>query len=77
MSKRGRKVDIVADAAYIITSQPSGVYTGNFCIDEEIIKMNNPMADLSQYSIDPNSDLQNDFFIDPEYKTPTIIKSKL
>src|SRR5579872_2644975 len=36
--KGSRKPEIVADAAYAIVTRPSREFTGNFCIDEEILR---------------------------------------
>lgn len=79
MSSHGRKPEIMADAAYVILTQPSRLYTGNFCIDEDLLRMNG-VSDFTNYAVNPSLPLQPDFFIEPGYKTPQIInkvKSKL
>ncbi|GMR44958.1 hypothetical protein PMAYCL1PPCAC_15153, partial [Pristionchus mayeri] len=53
---------IVADAAYAILSKDSRKFTGNFAIDEEILKEEG-VSDFSQYAMDPNAPLFPDFFI--------------
>ena len=60
--KHSRKPDIVAEAAYIILTQPSNECTGNFFIDDEVL-IENGITDLSKYSIIPNARLIPDFFL--------------
>ncbi len=38
IAKNCRKVDIMSDAAYVILTRDSKSYTGNFAIDEDILK---------------------------------------
>lgn len=51
IGKQCRKVEIMADAAYAIFNQPSG-YTGNFVIDEDILKKEG-IKDFDVYAIEP------------------------
>jgi citronellol/citronellal dehydrogenase len=60
--KHSRKPEIVADAAYLILTQPSRECTGNFFIDDEVL-IKNGIADLSKYSIVSGSKLIQDFFL--------------
>jgi citronellol/citronellal dehydrogenase len=79
MSSRGRRPEIVADAAQVIFTQPSDLYTGNFCIDEDVLRMAGT-SDFTKYAVDPSKSLQPDFFIEANYKTPPLVntvKSKL
>ncbi|XP_055886385.1 hydroxysteroid dehydrogenase-like protein 2 [Biomphalaria glabrata] len=65
-----RKVDIMSDAAYVILTKDSRQFTGNFCIDDEILKSVG-ITDLDQYACVPGSELLPDFFLDgssPEVK---------
>jgi len=67
-SKYSRKPDIMADAAYLILSQDPATCTGNFFIDELLVKKAG-VKDLTQYQCDPNSkeeDLNCDFFLPDE-----------
>ena len=57
-----RKPDIMADAAYAILTKPSREFTGNFCIDEEILKKEG-VTDFSKYQSVPGADLIPDFFV--------------
>ncbi|KAF8370282.1 hypothetical protein PRIPAC_76711 [Pristionchus pacificus] len=53
---------IVADAAYAILSKDSKKYTGNFAIDEDILKEEG-VKDFDKYAMVPNVPLVPDFFI--------------
>ncbi len=57
-----RKPEIVADAAYSILSKNSSKTTGNFFIDEEVLRSEG-VVDFDQYAVDPTKDLMPDFFI--------------
>uniref|UniRef100_A0A667Y4Z0 Hydroxysteroid dehydrogenase-like protein 2 n=1 Tax=Myripristis murdjan TaxID=586833 RepID=A0A667Y4Z0_9TELE len=59
-----RKVDIVADAAYTILSQPIS-YTGHFLVDEDVLREHG-VRDFDSYAIQPGHPLLPDFFLDPE-----------
>jgi len=43
-----RKPEIVADAAYYILTRDSRSFTGNFCIDEDVLKEGG-VSDFDQY----------------------------
>ncbi|OTF81737.1 hydroxysteroid dehydrogenase-like protein [Euroglyphus maynei] len=62
MAKMCRKIDIMADAAYAITSKDSKSCTGNFFIDEEVLR-NEGITDFDPYAIEPGTQLMGDFFI--------------
>jgi citronellol/citronellal dehydrogenase len=57
-----RTPEIVADAAYLILTQPSREYTGNFFIDDEVL-LEHGITDLSKYSVVPGAKLMPDFFL--------------
>jgi citronellol/citronellal dehydrogenase len=57
-----RKPEIVADAAYSILTKPSREFTGNFCIDEEVLRAEG-VTDFSKYQAVPGAELFPDFFI--------------
>ncbi|XP_051018746.1 hydroxysteroid dehydrogenase-like protein 2 [Acomys russatus] len=59
-----RKVDIIADAAYAIFKRPKS-FTGNFIIDENILKEEG-IKDFDVYAIAPGHPLLPDFFLDEE-----------
>ncbi|PIO74024.1 hypothetical protein TELCIR_03979 [Teladorsagia circumcincta] len=57
-----RKADIMADAAYAMLSKNSREYTGNFAIDEEVLRAEG-VVDFTKYAVDPGAPLTADFFI--------------
>jgi citronellol/citronellal dehydrogenase len=57
-----RTPEIMADAAYAILTRPSREFTGNFCIDDEILQQSG-VTDLSKYQSVPGAELFPDFFI--------------
>lgn len=64
MTKRSRTPQIMADAAHVILTRPSREFTGNFCVDDEVLESTG-ISDLSKYAVDPAKDLLADFFVDP------------
>jgi citronellol/citronellal dehydrogenase len=63
MMKRSRWPSIMADAAHWILTQPSRECSGNFFLDEDILRDKMGKADLSEYAVDPSQELQVDFFV--------------
>jgi len=62
--KRGRKPQIMADAAHAILTRPARECTGNFFIDDEVLAQAG-VKDLDGYAVTPgNKDLLPDFFLD-------------
>ncbi|MFQ5652062.1 MAG: SDR family oxidoreductase [bacterium] len=57
-----RKPEIVADAAHVILSKNSRECTGNFFIDEEVLRAEG-VTNFSQYAEVPDSELMRDFFV--------------
>lgn len=62
MSKSSRTVAIMADAAYEILTRPSRECTGNFFIDEVLLR-DAGVTDFDQYAVEPGADLFRDFFV--------------
>ncbi|WOJ97325.1 NAD(P)-dependent oxidoreductase [Congregibacter brevis] len=62
MSKGSRTVAIMADAAYEILTRPSKECTGNFFIDEVLLR-DAGVTDFDQYAVVPGEDLFRDFFV--------------
>jgi citronellol/citronellal dehydrogenase len=62
MMKASRKPEIMADAAYVIFNRPSRECTGNFFIDDDVLKSAGK-TDLSEYAVDPTAQLMPDFFV--------------
>jgi citronellol/citronellal dehydrogenase len=58
-----RKPDIMADAAYWILTQNSRTCTGNFFIDETVLRKAG-VANLDAYALTPGVALANDIFLD-------------
>lgn len=62
-----RKDSIMADAAYAILSKNPREFTGNFCVDEEVLR-NEGITDFNQYRAVPGSGkLLADFFLPERY----------
>ncbi|HEY2405784.1 MAG TPA: NAD(P)-dependent oxidoreductase [Polyangiaceae bacterium] len=59
---RARSPEIVADAAHAILTRSSREFSGNFCIDEEILRANGT-TDFSRYASAPDSELLTDLFV--------------
>jgi citronellol/citronellal dehydrogenase len=60
---RARKPEIMADAAHWIFCQPSRGCTGNFFIDEEVLRRAG-ISELQKYAVDPSKTLLPDLFLD-------------
>jgi citronellol/citronellal dehydrogenase len=59
---RSRKPEIMADAAHVMLTRDPAGFTGNFCIDDEVLT-GAGVADLTGYAVDPAAELAPDFFI--------------
>lgn len=64
LTRRSRKPEIMGDAAHVILTKPSREFTGNFCIDDEVLESAG-ISDLSVYAVDPSAELAPDFFVEP------------
>jgi citronellol/citronellal dehydrogenase len=62
LMQRSRTPEIVADAAYYILQKPSDQCTGNFFIDEEVLK-NEGVTDFIKYAVNPEQKLVTDLFL--------------
>ena len=60
--KSSRTPEIMGDAAYAIFIKPSRTFTGNFCIDDEILKAEG-VTDFDKYAVEPGHDLVQDIFL--------------
>jgi citronellol/citronellal dehydrogenase len=63
--KASRKPDIMADAAYAILTRKSSDFTGNFCVDEDLLRKAG-VTDFSHYAMTPgtkDSELLPDYFL--------------
>jgi len=61
--RASRKPEIVADAAYEIFRRNSRECTGNFFVDEEVLRVAG-ISNFVQYAITPDVPLFNDLFLD-------------
>lgn len=61
--ERCRKPEIVADAAHAILVQPANALTGQFLIDDEVLRAAG-VTDFSPYAVDPTQRLLPDLFLD-------------
>jgi citronellol/citronellal dehydrogenase len=64
MVRRSRTPEMVADAAHVILTRPSRDFSGNFCVDDEVLASAG-VTDLSAYAVDPTAELAPDFFVEP------------
>jgi citronellol/citronellal dehydrogenase len=60
--KGSRKPDIMGDAAHVILTRPSRECTGNFFVDDEVLRSAG-VSDLDKYAMTPGAPLIPDFFI--------------
>ena len=63
--KGSRKPDIMADAAYAVLTRKSTEFTGNFCVDETLLREAG-VTDFSAYAMTPgmkDSELLPDYFL--------------
>jgi citronellol/citronellal dehydrogenase len=60
--RRCRTTDIMADAAHAILVRDSRTCTGNFFIDEDVLRAQG-VQDFDRYAVDPSAQLLPDFFL--------------
>ena len=60
---RGRKPEVMADAAHWVLTQPSRACSGNFFIDDDVLRKAG-VSDLGKYAVDPSKGLLPDLFLD-------------
>ncbi len=58
-----RTVEIMADAAYAVLTQPKRECNGNFFIDEDLLRSTG-VTDFAPYAVDPTLEPVKDFFLD-------------
>jgi citronellol/citronellal dehydrogenase len=63
MMRQSRKPQIMADAAHAILTRDAKTCTGNFFIDENVLREEG-VADFVGYAVDPSQSLAPDFFLD-------------
>ena len=62
MMKSSRTPDIVADAAHAILTRDARSCTGNYFIDEDVLREEG-VEDFDPYAVDPSTPLTPDFFV--------------
>ncbi|XP_058806430.1 hydroxysteroid dehydrogenase-like protein 2 [Phymastichus coffea] len=77
-ARTSRKPEIVADAAYAIMCKDSKAVTGNFFVDEDILR-NEGVSDFVQYACDPSNadNLMLDFFLDIDKIDPRMVEKEV
>ncbi len=61
--ERCRKPEIVADAAHVVLTRDSRCCTGNFYIDEDVLREAG-VTDFERYAVQPGQPLMSDLFLD-------------
>jgi citronellol/citronellal dehydrogenase len=61
--RASRKPAIMADAAHLILTRDSNTCSGNFFIDENVLREAG-VNDLDQYAVSPGTPLFSDLFLD-------------
>ncbi|WP_176064258.1 SDR family oxidoreductase [Anaeromyxobacter diazotrophicus] len=62
-AQHGRTAEIVADAAWAVLTRPARQCTGNFFIDEDVLRAEG-MQDFERYAVKPGEPLMRDLFVD-------------
>jgi len=62
LEKHARKPEIVADAAHAILCRDARSCTGNFFIDEEVLREEG-VTDFERYAVEPGAELMGDLFV--------------
>ncbi len=63
-ARHARKPEIVADAAVAILRRDARACTGNFFIDDEVLRAEG-VTDLDRYAVERGQELLADFFVEP------------
>lgn len=63
LMQMSRRPEVVADAAFYILKRPSTECTGNFFIDEEVLKKEG-ITNFAKYAVNPSQKLMTDIFLD-------------
>ena len=69
-----RSPEIMSDAAYVILTKNSKEFTGQFCIDDNLLA-DNGVTDFSKYADVPFSELAPDFFVPDDIEPPEASKN--
>jgi citronellol/citronellal dehydrogenase len=60
--RQSRKPAIMGDAAHVVLTSPSREFTGNFCLDEDVLR-DNEVKDFAPYAYEPGNVLIPDLFL--------------
>lgn len=60
--RHSRKPEIMADAAYAILTRDKNQSTGNFFVDEDVLRESG-VSDMEQYAVVPGAQLKSDIFV--------------
>lgn len=71
--RASRKPEILADAAHVIFNKPSREFTGQFCIDDQVL-FDAGVHDFEPYRVDPSVPLLSDFFVSDDDVPPPGVK---
>lgn len=63
MARTCRTTEIMSDAAHAILCRDSKTCTGNFFIDEDVMREEG-VTDFDKYAVDPSAELTTDFFLE-------------
>jgi citronellol/citronellal dehydrogenase len=63
LANAARQPSIVADAAHAILTRDSREFTGNFCIDEDVLRETG-VTDFDPYAVNVGAPLIDDLFLD-------------
>jgi citronellol/citronellal dehydrogenase len=63
LARHGRTPEIVADAAAVILKRDARKWTGNFFVDEEVLREEG-VTDFGRYAVAPGEELAPDLFVD-------------
>jgi len=63
ISPQCRKPEIMSDAAYVMLCRDAKKFTGNFSVDDDILKEEG-VNNFDAYAVDPNTTPMPDFFLD-------------
>jgi citronellol/citronellal dehydrogenase len=66
VARKGRRPEIVADAAHAILCRDSRTFSGNFIIDEQILREIG-VTDFDHYQQTPGEELLPDLFLPQEF----------
>lgn len=70
LMRMSRTPEILADAAYLIFTQDSKKFSGNFLIDDNFLHEVGGIEEFDNYRVDPSQPLAPDFFVPMEIPPP-------